>query len=79
LDEFSPVGRLFTLGDFFLNYRSGANYWATFIHGESHGLIFTKMGWTTLWAIIPSTHQVTLLVMQLVISPRCSSKPALLL
>jgi hypothetical protein len=43
LDEFSLLGRLFTLGSF-LNNRGSQNFWASLFHGENFVLILTKIG-----------------------------------
>jgi hypothetical protein len=45
LGEFSPIGRLFTFGQWFENNISGANLWDTFFHGTSYLMILTKNGW----------------------------------
>jgi hypothetical protein len=42
LDDFSPIGRLFTLGSFFEKYKSGPNFGAAFFNGRSCVLILTK-------------------------------------
>jgi hypothetical protein len=48
LGENSPLGRNFaswaiaTFDNFFENYRSATNLWATFPHGSSYVLILTK-------------------------------------
>jgi hypothetical protein len=44
LGEFSPIGRLFTLGCFFENYKISLNYWVTFFHGETCALTLTTNG-----------------------------------
>jgi hypothetical protein len=52
LDEFSPIGQLFTLGSFFNNRRS-PNFWATFFHGKTYVLcnFGKKNSLATFWAI----------------------------
>jgi hypothetical protein len=42
LGEFSHIGRLLSLVDFFENYRSRPNFWATFVHGKKLLLNFVK-------------------------------------
>jgi hypothetical protein len=44
LDEFSPVGWLFTLGSFCETYKYSTDNWATFVHGKSCVPIFTRNG-----------------------------------
>jgi hypothetical protein len=61
LGYFSPLGRLFTVGSFFENFRRSANFWATFFQGKVIWYIFmTKMGWASLWATFSQAHPVTL-------------------
>jgi hypothetical protein len=44
LGEFSPLGRLFTLGSGWKITKVAQNFWPTFLHGQSNAFIFTKMG-----------------------------------
>jgi hypothetical protein len=46
---------------FWKNYKSGANFWAIFFHGNSHLLLLTKKFWARFWATFSPTHPVTLL------------------
>jgi hypothetical protein len=53
LGEFSPIGRLFTFGSFWKNYRSSTTNWVTFFKGNicMYRVTYTKIDWTTFWAI----------------------------
>jgi hypothetical protein len=42
---------LFTLGSFFVNYRSRKNSWATFFCCLGFALTLPKLGWAKFWAI----------------------------
>jgi hypothetical protein len=56
LGDFSPFGRLFTLGDCFENYRRGPNLWTTKLC-----LNFDKkIDWATFWAIFSQTYLTSL-------------------
>jgi hypothetical protein len=59
-DDFSPNGRLFTLGSFFENDRSGPHSCDTFFLSIDYVLILVKMCSATFWAIFSYTHPVTL-------------------
>jgi hypothetical protein len=60
LGEFSPVGRLFCIGQFF-NDRSKPNFLATYFRSNSLCIDFGKRGWDTFRAIISQINLVTLL------------------
>jgi hypothetical protein len=59
LGEFSPIGRLFTLGRF-LKITKVAQIFGQFLHGTSELLILAKTGWAVLWAIFSQTLLVTM-------------------
>jgi hypothetical protein len=44
LGEFSPFGRSFTLGSFFVNYKSGQNFGAAFYRRKRYAIILAKNG-----------------------------------
>jgi hypothetical protein len=46
---------------FFENYRSSLDCWATFFKLLTYVLIVTKMGWAAFWAMLSQTHLVTLM------------------
>jgi hypothetical protein len=50
LGEFSPIGRLFSLGSFLL-YKE-PNFTAYLLHGKSNEFLTKKPAWATFWAII---------------------------
>jgi hypothetical protein len=52
LGEISPIGRFLTLGSFLKVTEVAKIFWVTFSHGKGFGLILTKMGLATFWAII---------------------------
>jgi hypothetical protein len=58
LGDFSPVGRLFTLGRFLKILEVNSTF------STKNVLIFTKMGWATFWAIFSPTHLVALLTIK---------------
>jgi hypothetical protein len=60
LAQFSPFGRLFSLGRF-LKCLSCSKFWDSFLHRRSYELILTKKGWAKVWALFSQTHLVTLL------------------
>jgi hypothetical protein len=56
--EFSPVGRLFSLGSFFLNDRDRkSRFLGYFFRGKSYVFILTKIGWAIFWATFSQAHQ----------------------
>jgi hypothetical protein len=55
LGEFSPIGRLFTLGRF-LNYRRSPHFRPTLYLSIEYLLILTINGWAKLWVIF--SHQI---------------------
>jgi hypothetical protein len=59
LDNFLPIGRLFTMGSL-KKITEGARILATFFCGISYVFSLTKMGWATVRAIFSQTHLVTL-------------------
>jgi hypothetical protein len=63
LDEFSPLGGLFTWDNFDENYRRAQSLGLIFLPREKSYIGFDKkIGWATLWAIFSQTHLVTLTV-----------------
>jgi hypothetical protein len=62
LGEFSAIGRLFSLGSSFENYRSRQYFWATFSMVKVLYKFWQKMSWATFWAILSQTHLATLLL-----------------
>jgi hypothetical protein len=56
MEEFLPVGSLFTLDSFSLYHRSSTTNWATFSSVEMYALICTKMDWATFGATLSQTH-----------------------
>jgi hypothetical protein len=58
--EFSPIGRLFSLGSFWKITEVATKMRATFFHVKMYALMLTKMGWAAFWAICWQTHLVTL-------------------
>jgi hypothetical protein len=61
LGEFSPIGRLFSLGRFVKITEVAQSLGLTFFHETSCVLIWGKTGWATPYAIFSQTHLVTLL------------------
>jgi hypothetical protein len=51
LGQFSPIGRFFSLGNFFICRSRQKNYQHFFFAGNSYMIIFTKMCWATFYAI----------------------------
>jgi hypothetical protein len=62
LGEFSPFGRLFTLGSFLRNDKGNPNFRATFFLGRSYVLFFYKNRFGYSVVIFSLTHLVTLFV-----------------
>jgi hypothetical protein len=56
LCKFSPIGRLFTLGIFFLNYRSSLKIWAMYNFPQIKLWIWIDKN----WPFFSQTHLVTL-------------------
>jgi hypothetical protein len=50
LGEFSSFVLLCTPGSL-KKSRNSPKFWATFFHGKTFELMFTKIGWVTIWAI----------------------------
>jgi hypothetical protein len=56
LGEFSPLGRLFTMGSLFEDYKSGTNFMLLFIKMKFRHLFWLcKHDWATFWAIFSQT------------------------
>jgi hypothetical protein len=62
LGEFSPIGRLFSLGSFSKKYGTSPNFRTIFSQSTNYVFISfeQKMGWATFWANFSQTHRVTL-------------------
>jgi hypothetical protein len=60
--EFSPIGRLFTLGSYGENYKSCPHFWATLSHSQGYALNLAKK-WLGLHfgRNFSQTHPVTLI------------------
>jgi hypothetical protein len=56
LGEFSPFGRLFTLGRF-LKLQKHPKVFGYICHGEKYVMTLAKMGWDAFWAMFSQTHQ----------------------
>jgi hypothetical protein len=62
------IGRIFAFrvsvffGLLFENYRSSLKFGHFSYNGERCGLILTKIGWATFWAIFSQTRPVTLFI-----------------
>jgi hypothetical protein len=52
LADFSPFGRLFSLGSFLKIIEVAQNFWATYIHGKSYLLLLRKNCLASFWAIL---------------------------
>jgi hypothetical protein len=61
LGEFSPFGRLFTLGRFLKVARVAQIVWEFLSTAQVMHTFLQEMGWATFWAIFSQTHLVTLL------------------
>jgi hypothetical protein len=59
LDEYLPFGRLFSLDSVMKNSKV-SHFLASFFHGKSFILIWTRMAWAILCVIFSQTHLVTL-------------------
>jgi hypothetical protein len=60
LGEFSPIGKLFSLGSFLKITEVAGTLGLRFFHGTSYEMSFIKRGLATFWAFFSQTHLVTL-------------------
>jgi hypothetical protein len=59
---FSPIGRLFTTSDSFLEKYGSRHFFTSLYHSQSYVKSMTKIGWVKCWTIFPQTHVATLIM-----------------